>query len=248
MQKSQHQILYSCIPMLHYIPMWNSIVIGPLYNTLVWLVSHMNGSFGLAVIVLTILTRLILIPFSLQQYRAQAVQKKLAPMIEKIKRDFPNKADQNKAIMDLYTEHKANPFAGCLPMLVQLPILIGVYQVFWKPITENADKLYSGNILPSVINYSLFGMNLGESSVILAFLAGIFQFLQIYLSPAFNTEKKDPTDKTPTDPSASMMASMKYVLPVMIVVISFSLPASMAMYFIVSSLLTIGQDQLFLKK
>jgi YidC/Oxa1 family membrane protein insertase len=225
--------------------MWSTIVIEPLFNALIWLLGNTGGSFGLAVILLTLLTRVILIPFSIQQFKAQIVQKKLAPLLEKIKRDFPDKNDQNKAIMELYTTHKANPFAGCLPLIIQLPILIGVYHVFWKPIAENADKLYLGNVIPAVINYSFLGIDLLTSSVILALLAGVFQFLQIYLSPAFAKPAAD-TPKT-ADPSASIMSGMKYVLPVMIAVISMSLPASMAIYFIISSILSIVQDQLLLR-
>jgi YidC/Oxa1 family membrane protein insertase len=224
--------------------MWNTIIISPLYNTLVWLVAHTGGSFGWSVILLTLLTRLILIPFSIQQYRAQSIQKKLAPMIAKIKADFPVATDQNKAIMELYTKHKANPFAGCLPMLVQLPLLIGVYRVFFKPLAENVTKLYIGNTIPGDISYLFLGFNLSEPSILLAVFAGLFQFGQIYLSPAFATT--DTKEKS-TDPNAAMMSGMKYILPIMIAVISSKLPSSMAVYFIVSSIISIVQDQILLR-
>jgi YidC/Oxa1 family membrane protein insertase len=226
--------------------MWNTIIINPLYNTLVWLVTITNGSFGWSVVLLTLLTRIILIPFSIQQYRAQLVQKKLAPLIAKIKQDFPVAEDQNKAIMELYTTHKANPFAGCLPMLIQLPLLIGVYQVFFKDIAENASKLYTGNVIPIQINYWFAGINLLEPSILLAILAGLFQFLQIELSPAFAQPEKSEKS-TVVDPNIAMMSSMKYILPVMIGFVSSSLPASMAVYFIISSILSIIQDQILTK-
>ena len=200
----------------------------------------------MAVILLTMATRLILIPLAIKTHRATIMQKKLAPEMERIKADIADQTEQSKAIMKLYSDNGTNPFGGCLPVLVQFPILIGVYQIFIKTTEQLSGLLYPSLTLVLPISYMFLGTNLAEKSIVFAIMAGGLQYLQIAHSPAFQNQPK-PKVGTKPDMTASMTSSMKYSLPIVITIVSMSLPSAMALYFMVSSILSILQDLVFKK-
>jgi YidC/Oxa1 family membrane protein insertase len=145
--------------------------------------------------------------------------------------------------MELYKTTGSNPFSGCLPILIQLPIIIGIYQVFWKGIEAQLPLLYSGMHAPMTVVYQFLGMDLQAKSIILALLAGITQYIQIHFSP---TMKNTGTVIDEKDNQAVMMASMnssmKYTMPVVMVVIGMTLPGALALYFVVTNIVTILQE------
>ena len=154
----------------------------PLFNALVLLYLHLPGrDFGVAVIVLTLLTRIIFYPLGAQALKSQKQLSELQPKIKEVQEKYKNdKAAQGKFLMELYQKEKINPLSGCLPLLIQLPILIALYQVFWKGLeAKEMANLYSFVPHPGSIEPTFLGIiNLSAPSFPLAILAGILQFIQ----------------------------------------------------------------------
>src|SRR3989344_1808163 len=115
---------------------YNEILYRPLFNIMVYLQTLIpGGDLGVTIIVLTVIIRVLFMPLSLKMIKSQKLMKDLAPKIEEVKTKFKNDtAAQSAAILKLYKENNVNPLSGCLPLLIQLPILIALYQVFIKGI------------------------------------------------------------------------------------------------------------------
>jgi len=113
---------------------FNLILYRPLFNVLVIFYQYLPGhDFGIAVIALTVLIRLLLYPIMVQSIRSQKQLQETQPRIQEIQNKYrDNKQKQAKATMELYQKAKINPFSGCLPLLIQLPILLALYQLFWR--------------------------------------------------------------------------------------------------------------------
>ncbi len=195
---------------------------------------------GVAIILMTIAIRLLFLPLSLKTARSQKVMADLAPELERVKQQHPDKAAQSEAVMKLYKDRGVNPLAGCLPLLLQLPILIGMYRVFldiFKP--ESLTKLYAFVPNPGVVNHLFLGlMDISKASPAFAILAGVLQFFQAKVAAG---------NQPQTGPSAALNKQMAYLFPVMIIVISWNLPAGLALYWIVTTIFSIG-EQLYLRR
>ncbi len=231
--------------------MFQTFIIIPLSNALVFLTSLFFNNLGIAVIVLTLLVKIILFPLSLSTLKSQAALKKIQPLIDDIKKKYTDKNEQAIKIMELYKEHKANPLTGCLPLLIQLPIIIGLYQVFLRGDTSlNPDIIYSFIQVPESISHMFLGFDLREKSALLALFAGVAQYFQLYYSP-MHAQKNEQKEKS-TDPQMVMMENMqknlRYILPIMIVIFTFFTPSAIALYLIVSSIFTLVQEIIITKK
>jgi YidC/Oxa1 family membrane protein insertase len=217
--------------------MFTEVIIRPLLNLTVSIYGTVGfADFGLTVILVTLVVRLAVLPFSLKTARSQREMAKLAPQLEQIKVQHKgNMQAQSEATMRLYKEHGVNPLAGCLPLLIQLPILFGMYRVFldiFKP--ETLNLLYGFVPNPGTINQVAFGvLDISTASPILAVLAGAIQFIQARMTQQMAGSKS---------PTASMNKQMMYILPAMIVVIGWSLPAGLPLYWIVTTLVSIGEQ------
>ena len=224
------------------IEIFNKVLFQPLFNALILLYNFLPGNdFGIAVIALTILIRLALYPLMAQSLKSQKVFSQLQPKIKEIQEKFKdNKSKQAEEMVNLYKEAKMNPLSGFLPLLIQLPLLIALYQVFWKGLQPEAmNNLYAfipnmGQIDPSFLGI----INLSQASMFLAVLAGTFQFIQTKtMNP--KSKKKGKTNKM-TD---MMQKQMLYFFPFFTIVILLRLPAAIALYWIVTSLFSIGQQR-----
>ena len=236
-----------------FINAFNTILYHPLFNSLVLLYQYLPGrDFGVAVIVLTVIIRIILYPLMLQSIKAQKVMSELQPKIQEIQRKFKDdKEKQTKEMMAFYQKEKINPFGGCLPLLIQLPILIALYQVFWKGLqSEQMVYLYSFVPNPGTINPTFLGLiNLAEPSLGLAVLAGISQFFQTKMLTPLQSKLgagQAPKTKTP-DFSQMMQKQMLYFFPIFTVFILWKLPAAIGIYWLVTALFSIFQQYLVLK-
>lgn len=225
---------------------FNTILYQPLLNVLVLLYLYLPGhDFGVAVIILTILTKLIFYPLGVKAIKSQRALSTLQPKIKEIQEKYKeDKEQQTKEIMALYKVEKINPFSGCLPILIQLPVLIALYRVFWfglKP--EQMTLLYSFVPLPGTINPSFLGIiNLAEPNIILAILAGVLQFIQIKKSMPATKIKKD------SGVSEHMQKQMQYFMPIFMIVILFRLPSAIGLYWVTTTIFTIVQQYVILKK
>lgn len=221
---------------------FTTIIFQPILNLTVFLYNTVGfGDLGVAIIAMTVVVRAVLLPLSMKTMRSQRAMAQLAPEIEKVKAAHKgNTAAQSEAVMKLYKEKGVSPLAGCLPLLLQLPILIGVYQVFlkiFKP--ETLDLLYTFIPHPGSINHMMVGLlDISKGNAVLAILAGVTQFIQARAAMA---------NQPATPQSAAINKQMTYLLPVMIVVISWNLPAGLALYWIATSLWSIG-EQLYLNR
>jgi len=159
---------------------FNLILYQPLFNGLIFLYQYLPGhDFGIAVIVLTVLIRIILYPSMVKSIKSQKILSELQPKIQEIQQRYKNDRErQAKEMMGLYQKEKINPLSGFLPLLIQLPILIALYQVFWKGLQPGAmAALYSFVPDPGLINPAFLGLiNLSQASFGLAILAGITHF------------------------------------------------------------------------
>lgn len=204
------------------------------------------GDVGFAIIILTILVKLILFPLSKKSIKSQIVMKELAPLLKKIKIDFPNKEEQAKKTFALYKEYKINPFSGLLLVLVQLPVIFALYYVFLRGLGVEAGPLYSFVSSPVAMHTMFLGLvDLHSHSLVLAILAGVSQFLQGYFASPL--PKKDPNEKKENQTfqeqlSDSMAINVKYVLPIFIGFIAYQFSAAVALYWVTSNIFTVFQE------
>ena len=227
--------------------MFHTIFYVPLYNALIWLTTSFAGNVGLGVVALTLIVKVILSPLSYASIKSQIEQKKLQPLMDKIKKDYPDQKEQSAKMMALYKEHKTNPFAGCLLLLLQLPVIIALYHVFLAGgSVVNASDLYHFVHAPAVFHTKFLGLDMvARKSIILAIIAGLTQFLQMHWSPAMKSlpvpksEAQDMSAKM----ASSMTTSMKYTMPIMIIVLGYAVPGAVALYWIISNIFMILQEQ-----
>ena len=225
--------------------LFNLILYQPLFNALIFLYEYLPGrDFGIAVIVLTVLIKVLFYPLGTKAIKSQKALQELQPKIKEIQEKYKkDRQAQAKATMELYRESKISPFSGFLPILIQLPILIALYQVFWKGLRpEGLSHLYSFLPNPGQIDPTFFGIiNLAGPSIILAFLAGIFQFFQTKMT--MPRQKSVSSSKNPgPDFSQMMQKQMLYFFPIFTVFILWKLPSAIALYWIVTSVFTIIQQ------
>lgn len=190
---------------------------------------------GLVIIVITIVIRLAVLPFSLKASRAQRKMKTLAPELAKLKDLYKN--DQQalaKAQMDFYKQHGVSPFASCLPVLIQLPILFALYAVLREGLsTVNPAQVYSFIHLPEKISPMFFGfLDLSRpEKYVLPIVAGVSQYiLGVMTTPAPGKN---------AGPEAAMTKQMMYMFPIMTMFLSFSVPAGLVFYWIATTLFSI---------
>src|SRR3989344_793095 len=216
----------------------------PLYNGLIFLIDVLPGhSVGLAVILLTLLIKLLLSPLSHQAAKFQLEMKVHESEINRIKERFKeDKQAQGKAILEFYREKKINPFAAILPLFIQIPIVIALYYVFYKGGLPSVDAalLYSFVPVPNPDMHFL-GMDILEKSLLLAILAGGAQFLQARFAMP-KAPEKSATPSLGNDLARSMHLQMKYILPIFMGFVSYAVSGAVALYFITSSLFTIAQE------
>ena len=221
--------------------MFTTIVIQPLFNALIFIVNILpNHDLWIALVIITILFKLILVPAFKKQSRDQIIMQHLAPKMKALQEKFKDKReDLARETMAMYSKYKMNPFTSIFLILIQLPFLIGLYQIFYYDINTYANLLYAGVPFPANINNLFLGFNLGEKSIILAAVAGISQ----YILGMYMFKKKTEQDlKDETEFMRAMNMQMKYFLPAVIAVVCFITPSVIALYIIVTNLFGIGQE------
>jgi YidC/Oxa1 family membrane protein insertase len=225
-----------------------NLIYEPLYNGLVFLVDVVPAhDMGIAVIILTIVVKVILAPLSRQAIRTQVAMRSIAPEVEAIKEKFKDKQEeQARAIFALYRERNIRPFATFFLIFLQLPILFGLYWVFWKGgLPEvNTSLLYSFVPPPERVNMDFLGLiNMSERSLFLAILTGLTQYTYTRLS--MGKRKATAVAETPSfssDMARSFDIQARYVLPLIFAGISYTLAAALPLYWATSNIFMIGQE------
>ncbi|MDD5438101.1 MAG: YidC/Oxa1 family membrane protein insertase [Patescibacteria group bacterium] len=240
--------------------LYNEILFRPILNLLIWLYGVLPGAdLGLAIIVLTVIIKLILYPFTVSQIKQQRALQSLQPKINEVRQRLKNdKEAQAKELMELYRKEKVNPAASCLPLIIQLPVFIALYQALSVGLkSQSLSMLYSFVPNPGTVHAMLFGLaDLTQPNYVLAVLAAAVQFWQSWMmmrqqpgaikAPPAEVEGK-PAAKD-EDMAAMVNKQMMYVMPIMTLIIGIKLPGGLTLYWFIMSLLTVAQQYWLLRK
>lgn len=228
--------------------LFNTIFYQPILNLLVYLYNTIAfQDLGLAIILLTVVIKLVFWPLSRSSITSQKALQDLQPKIEELKKKHgADKVALSQATMALYKENKVNPFSSCLPLLIQLPFLFAVYRVFRDGLDSKLEYVYSFISRPETINPISAGwIDLSQTNVYLAVLAGLAQFWQAKMM----ISAKPPVSGVGAQDEklASIMSKqMLYFMPAITVFIGLSLPGGLTLYWFLFTLLTAIQQLLTL--
>ncbi len=251
--------------------LWNLILFQPLLNGLIFLY-RLTGNLGLAIVGLTIVIRAILIPLTVPSMRATKKMRELAPDLNKLKKKYKNdKQGLAKAQMELYRQRGANPAAGCLPQIIQLLVLIALYQAFRQVLMAdgaeviqkinqvlysslrlpletkiNLNFLYLDLAKPDVFQFPIAGQNIPVPGLFLI-AAALTQFISSkMMSPTTKAAEKmaEKTEEKADDMATAMQSQMLYLFPLMTLLIGFTFPSGLILYWFVFSLFTMVQQYL----
>ena len=231
---------------------FDTLLYNPLFNFLVFLYNTAAfGDFGLAIILLTVVIRLILSPLSVKALRSQRMLNELQPKIREIQKKFKDDTQkQTREVMALYKDNNTNPFSGCFLLLIQLPVLFALYRISVAGFNEGSlADLYSFVDKPELLNSLFLGFfELTKRSIPLGLIAGAVQFFQMKLSLA-GTKKTsgDLSGKTQSAAFAGLSGQMLYFFPLMIIIVSLSFPAGLPLYLIATTAFSI-LEQLYVNK
>ncbi|WP_438433612.1 membrane protein insertase YidC [Gorillibacterium sp. sgz500922] len=197
---------------------WDRFFVGPLSDFLKYIGDLTGGAYGISILVVTIIVRFVVLPLTLKQYKSSKAMQALQPELAKIKekyKDEPQK--QQEETMKLFTQNKVNPMAGCFPLLIQMPVLMALYNAIYRT--------------PEIREHAFLGIQLGSPDhYILPIVAALTTFLQTKLMPKQQTQQM------------GAMQTIMLIYPVMIFFIAQTMPAALPLYWIFSNLFTIIQN------
>jgi YidC/Oxa1 family membrane protein insertase len=231
---------------------WHTFFFDPIYNGLVFLIDIVpHGDIGVAIIVLTIVVKVALLPVSLSAARTQRVMREIEPQLKEIKeRTKDDREALARETLQVYREAGVNPFSSILLLFIQIPIVIALYLAVYRgggiPLPDiNTALLYSFIPTPTTVTMLFLGIvDMAAKSLPLALLAGVTQFIQAHISfsGASAPVAKDAAPSFKDDFARSMQMQMKYVMPIVIFFFAYTISASVALYFAVSNILGIIQE------
>lgn len=215
---------------------FNHYVIYPISMFIAWLAGLMHDNYGLAIIAITILIRLALFPLMLRQTRSQRSMRlkmdALKPELKRLEDKYNYRKDEESVrqkqqeMLALYQKHNVNPLAiGCLPMLLQLPILTGLY--------------YAIRMTPSLAAHSFLWFKLGEPDMLLPVAAALVYFIQFKVSQRFNASNANAGESM-----ARTLSMLGYVSPIMMGLFALTAPAAISLYWVTSGAFLIAQTWL----
>lgn len=197
---------------------WDTYFVGPLSDVLDWFAKLLWNEYGLSVLVVTIIIRFLILPLTLKQYKSSKQMQELQPELAKLKQKFkddPKK--QQEETMKLFQKHNVNPMAGCLPIFVQMPILVALYNAIMRN--------------PEIFHDNFLWLQLGQKDpyYILPTIAAITTYLQTKVTAA-------------TTQGNQQMKAMMMIFPVMIFVMSMQFASALPLYWVYSNIFTIIQS------
>ncbi len=225
----------------------------PIYNALVFVYSLAPwGGLGLSIIVMTIVVKSLVLPLTYKSMKAQKELQEIQPKIAEIKEKYKDdKETLAKELMGVYKVHNVNPFASCLPTVIQLVVFIALYQALAAGIhTVDPSILYSFVQNPGTMSPIFFGIDLSVISIPLGVIAGVAQYFQAKQMVTRRPPKQaqGTTVALDEDMTATMNKMMLYGLPVMMLVLgSTTLVGGVTLYIVISTLYTYAMYAFFLK-
>jgi YidC/Oxa1 family membrane protein insertase len=201
---------------------WNQYIVYPLSWLITYVAEMFGNSYGLAIIIVTILIRLVILPLMVKQMKSSKAMQAIQPEMQKLREKYSSKDQQTqqklqKETMELFQKHGINPLAGCFPLLIQMPILIGFYHAIMRT--------------TAIAEHTFLWFDLGDKDpyYILPIIAGITTFIQQKLTMA-GAMNQNP-----------QMAMMLWLMPIMIVIFAISFPAALSLYWVVGNIFMIVQ-------
>jgi len=195
-------------------------------------------NYGVAIILLAILISLLMYPLTMKSFKSMKEMQVLQPKIEKLRKDLKDNPQKlNKEIMELYKKHKVNPFGGCLPMVLQMPVFIALYQAFSRAIElKGAGFLWIKDLS---LSDKAFVIQTGPGSSIpinvLPILMGITMFFQQKASTMSVHANKD-------DQMQQQQKMMTFMMPVLFGFIFYNMPSGLVLYWFINTLLMFFQQ------
>ncbi len=224
---------------------------GIFYDFFGWIIRSLynfTGNYSLSIILMTIIFNLMILPLTLKQIKSTANMQKIQPELKAIQKKYKNdKETMNKKMMELYSEHDVNPLAGCLPLIIQLPIILALFAVMKDPIAH----VFMGNekVGSEAITQGFFWIkNLSLPDQLSNIMGGDFAkslpgLLPILTSILTYVQMEVMTPKTsPEQGGAGSMGTMKIIMPLMILMFSNSLSAGLVLYWFTGTLFRIAQQ------
>lgn len=200
---------------------WNEYIVYPLSLLIVKMAEWLGGSFGLSIIAVTLIIRFAILPLMIKQTKSSKAMQALQPEMQKLKEKYSSKDQKTQQklqqeTMALFQKHGVNPLAGCFPLIVQMPILIGFYHAISRT-REIAEH-----------NFLWFDLGSPDPYYILPLVAGATTFIQQKMMMA--GQEANP-----------QMAMMLWLMPIMIIVFAINFPAALSLYWVVGNLFMIVQ-------
>lgn len=204
---------------------WNEFIVWPLVSVIKYF-ADVLGTYAFGIIVVTIIIRLCILPLTVKQIKSSKKMQEIQPKMKELQAKYSSKdaVTQQKyqqEMMTLMQNSGVNPLAGCLPIFIQMPILIGFYHAISRM-----------NSTPEFILGTFLSVPLAEPSIIFAILAGLIQFVVILTGPAVDNPQ---------------MKIMMYIMPIMIIGFGIVLPAALSLYWVVGNIISVIQNLVIYK-
>ncbi|WP_214482799.1 YidC family membrane integrase SpoIIIJ [Bacillus sp. SM2101] len=201
---------------------WNEYIVYPLSWLITSVAEIANNNYGLSIIIVTILIRLVILPLMIKQTKSSKAMQALQPEMQKLREKYSSKDQKTQQqlqqeTMQLFQKHGVNPLAGCFPLIIQMPILIGFYHAIMRTV--------------EIKQHEFLWFNLGEADpfYLLPLIAGVTTFIQQKMMMA-GTQNQNP-----------QMAMMLWIMPIMIIIFALNFPAALSLYWVVGNLFMIVQ-------
>jgi len=200
---------------------WNEYIVYPLSQLIIKTAEFAGGNFGISIIIVTILVRLVILPLMIKQTKSSKAMQAIQPQMKELQQKYSSKDQKTQQklqeeTMKLFRDNKVNPMAGCFPLLVQMPILIGFYHAISRT--------------REIASHDFLWFSLGEADpyYILPIVAAITTFIQTRMTMV----------GTQANPQMQMM---QWIMPIMILVFAINFPAALSLYWVVGNIFTVIQ-------
>jgi len=230
--------------------LFDTLIYTPIFNIFVGMYNYIPD-VGVVIVILTIIIRILLMPANAKSIKAQKSLSELQPKLQDLKEKHKdNQQLLAQETMKLYKDHKVNPFGSCLPILIQIPLFLAFYWVLRDGLTtDNFDKLYPFISSPGHINSLFMGMvDLAKPQVWIAALAAAAQYFQVKMLSKTKAPKDAGEGGKDENMAAMMNKQMTFMMPGITLIIGFSLPGGLLLYWLVSTLFAIGQQKFVFKE
>src|SRR5690625_4972966 len=200
---------------------WNKYFVYPMAWLLTYFADLFNRSFGLSIVVVTLIIRTVLLPLNIKQLKSSKAMQDIQPELKELQAKYSSKDAKTQQklqqeTMALFQKHGVNPLAGCLPIFVQMPILIAMYHAIMRT--------------DAIQGQSFLWFALDSPDYVLPIIAGAATYLQQKLMMAGSPSAQNP-----------QMVAMLYMMPIMITVFAFFFPAALALYWVVGNVFMVAQ-------